>query len=110
MRKVFFLLSVFLFPGFAQPVLVYEPPSVSKFEVYFLAGRSERGKYHLAGGFDWRVGYPFLAGIFYGKEKGLDGIGARAKVRLALFGKLKNDLSLGAVFERGSGKLSLIHI
>ncbi len=100
MRKLFFFLC-FSLTVFAQPRLVYEPPSVSKLEVYFLAGRSGKGGYHLAGGFDWRAGYPFLAGFFYEKEEGMDGAGMRVKVRIPLLWRIKNDFSFGAVFERG---------
>lgn len=95
-----------LFPvvAFAEPERVYEPPKVMKFEIYALAGKPEKGDYHLKGGFDWRTGYPFLAGLFYEKEKGLDGMGGRAKVRVPLFWKVKNDFGLGAAYEKRSEK------
>ena len=76
---------------FGQPTLVYEPPSVAKFETYLFAGKPQQGNYHLAGGVDWRIGYPFLAGVFYEKEKGMDGAGIRVKVRFSLFWRFKND-------------------
>ncbi|HHJ63324.1 MAG TPA: hypothetical protein ENJ61_00290 [Aquifex aeolicus] len=99
MRKLFLFLC-FSFTALAQPGLVYEPPSVSKLEVYLFAGKPGGGNYHLAGGFDWRIGYPFLAGVFYEKEEGMDGVGARVKVRIPLFWRFKNDFSFGTVFER----------
>ena len=99
MKKVL-LLGVMPFMSFAEPQLVYEPPKVAKFEVYGLLGKPKEGKYFATAGVDWRVGYPFLLGVFYGREDKVELGGIRAKVRIPLFWKVKNDLGVGALYER----------
>lgn len=101
MRRLMAFLGILnLGLGFAQPTLVYEPPKVAKFEVFLHAGPD----YYVDAGLDWRIGYPFLAGIFYEKERGMDGVGVRVKVRTSLFWKVKNDLGLGVVLEKRTDK------
>jgi len=106
-----YLLLLFLLGGasFGEPMLVYDPPSVAKFEVYFLGGRAEGRDYHLRAGFDLRAGYPFLVGAFYAREKvreagnGGEMLGVRVKARVPLFWKFKNDISAGGMFDRKNG-------
>jgi len=89
-----------------RPSPVYEHPKVMKFEVPFYAGRTEYGDYHLRGGIDFRVGYPFLAGAFYLREGEREGGGLRLKSRIPLFGRLKLDLSLGGVYLGGTPSMA----
>jgi len=89
--------------AFAVPELVYEPPKVMKFEVPFYIGQNlKTGSYHAKAGIDFRAGYPFLVGVFYAKEEGSDFLGLRAKVRMAVAGKLKVDAGVGGLYVRGS--------
>ena len=94
------MLMALVFPSVAlsEPVLVYDPPKVYKFEVPFYVGKYLREDYSLRAGFDWRAGYPFLAGIFYERRKREESAGIRAKVRLSLVRRLKNDFSIGALY------------
>ncbi len=102
MKRIFVILLLFSFT-FAEPKLVYNPPFVLKFETALYVGKPEKGKTYLRAGFDYRIGYPFLAGIFYGKRDTGEEYGLRAKVRVPLFWKVKNDFSVGVALFRNVG-------
>ena len=110
MKRLFLLLVPVSF-AIGQPTIVYEPPSVAKFEVYLLGGKADKRDYHLRVGADWRVGYPFLVGISYLREReekaddNKELIGLRGKARVALFWKFKNDFSVGGMFDGKNGGL-----